>query len=53
MIENAKRDAVSLTERQVGSHSAGQIRTAGPGKHLRVLADPVPEAGRRARVCGG
>lgn len=44
-IENAKRDGVSVTERQAGSQSAGEIRTVQPGKHLRVLAKrkPAPE----------
>ena len=42
-IENAKRDGISVTESDAGSQSAGMIRTAEPGRQLRILAKIQPE----------
>lgn len=44
-IENAKRDGISIIEKDAGSQSAGSIRVAQPGKHLEVLSKikPKPE----------
>ena len=42
-IENAKRDGVSIIEKDAGSQSAGSIRAAQPGKHLKVLSKSKPE----------
>ena len=43
-IENAKRDGISVTERDAGSQSAGAIQVAQQGRHLKILARQRPEA---------
>jgi hypothetical protein len=42
-IENAKRDGISIIEKDAGSQSAGSIRIAQPGKHLKVLSKSKPK----------
>lgn len=42
-VENAKRDGVSVMEREAGSQSAGEIRVTRPGRHLEVLIKANPE----------
>jgi hypothetical protein len=42
-IENVKRDGVSVTERQAGSQSAGQISVARPGRYLEIQIKQEPE----------
>jgi hypothetical protein len=42
-IENTKRDGVSVSERDAGSQSAGELRLAEPGRHLSVVERLKPE----------
>lgn len=42
-VENAKRDGISINERDEGSQRAGQISTATPGRQLSVLVKQRPE----------
>lgn len=41
-IDNAKRDGVSVIEKDAGSQSAGSIRVAQPGNELKVLSRVKP-----------
>lgn len=41
-IENAKRDGISIIEKDAGSQSAGSIRVAQPGNQLKVLSKVKP-----------
>lgn len=41
-VENAKRDGISIIEKDAGSQSAGSIRVAQPGKQLKVLSKNKP-----------
>ncbi len=42
-IENAKRDGIEICERDAGSQSAGEIRSAPAGKHLQVVVKQEPD----------
>jgi hypothetical protein len=46
-IGNAKRDGISVIERDAGSQSAGQIGVANPGRQLRVEVKTKPAAEHR------
>jgi hypothetical protein len=41
-IDNAKRDGISVIEKDAGSQSAGSIRVAQPGNELKVLSKVKP-----------
>jgi hypothetical protein len=41
-IENARRDGISVAERNDGSQRAGSIELANPGEHLSVLVKQKP-----------
>src|SRR5439155_4051623 len=42
-VENAKRDGISVIERDAGSQSAGAIQDAQPSKHLNFLVKQKPK----------
>jgi hypothetical protein len=42
-VGNAKRDGISIIEKDAGSQSAGSIRVAQPGKHLEALSKSKPK----------